>query len=76
MFTGWKRPEGGMKVRAENMRVSDRCEPTLGYLGDGDSRAFLLNTYFTSVVHNVTGQLQEPMDLMRPATAEIVFTIL
>jgi hypothetical protein len=39
------------------------------------------NTYFTSVVqqpygYNVTGQLQEPKDLIRPATAKIVFTIL
>jgi hypothetical protein len=42
---------------------------------------FLFNTYFTSVVqqpygYNVTGQLQEPKDLIRPATAKIVFIIL
>jgi hypothetical protein len=42
---------------------------------------FLFNTYFTSVVqqpygYNVTGQLQEPKDLFRPATAKVVFTIL
>jgi hypothetical protein len=41
----------------------------------------LSNTYFTSVVqqpsgYNVTGQLQEPKDLIRPATAKIVFTTL
>jgi hypothetical protein len=39
------------------------------------------STYITSVVqqlygYNVTGQLQEPKDLIRPATAKIVFTIL
>jgi hypothetical protein len=40
-----------------------------------------INTYLTSVVqqpygYNATGQLQEPKDLNRPATAKIVFTIL
>ena len=44
-------------------------------------RDFLFNTYFTSVVqqpygYNVTGQLQEPKDLIRPATVKILFTIL
>ena len=38
---------------------------------------FKFNTYFTSVVqqpygYNVTGQLQEPKDLIRPATAKAV----
>ena len=41
---------------------------------------FLFNTYFNSVVqqpygYNVTGQLQEPKDLIRPASAKIVFAI-
>jgi hypothetical protein len=47
-------------------------------------RSELFNTYFTLVVqqwlqcnyYNVTGQLQEPKDLIRPATAKVVFTIL
>jgi hypothetical protein len=39
---------------------------------------FLSNTYFTLVVqqpygYNVTGQLQEPKDLIRPATTDVVF---
>jgi hypothetical protein len=42
-----------------------------------ETSAFLSNTYFTSVVqqpygYNVTGQLQEPKDLNRPATAKVV----
>jgi hypothetical protein len=37
---------------------------------------FKINIYFTSVVqqpygYNVTGQLQEPKDLIRPATAKV-----
>jgi hypothetical protein len=45
------------------------------------SHFFQFNNYFTSVVqqsygYNVTVQLQEPKDLIRPATAKIVFTIL
>jgi hypothetical protein len=43
------------------------------------SKAYVFNTYFTSVVQQpygyiVTGQLQEPKDLIRPATAKVVFT--
>jgi hypothetical protein len=49
---------------------------TLSYL-----ICYLFNTHFTSVVqqpygYNITGQLQESKDLIRPATAKIVFTIL
>jgi hypothetical protein len=46
-------------------------------LNKQSSDYLFINTYFITVVkqpygYNVTGQLQEPKDLIRPATAKIV----
>jgi hypothetical protein len=66
----------------EAATAARNCVEELGFLGHKPSEPiFLSNTYFTSVVqqpfgYSVTGQLQEPKDLIRPATAKVVLTIL
>jgi hypothetical protein len=65
------------------IHMANRSESTVVSLYSTDKGDIfsLFNSYFTSVVqqpygYNLIGQLQEPKELIWPATAKIVSTIL